>query len=306
MALSRCVGATDGQGRELLEHGTALFPVACYHDDLEMDQVPWHWHDEIETTVVEMGDVVLSVGGKNYTVKEGDGYFINGGALHSVWPVRPGPCRLHAVLFHPRLVGGSVDSIFWQGYLHPLLSDPGRQCIPFTRSVPWEREVLQAVEGAWRACAEEPPGYEFQVREALSREICLLSQHHPAEQKAPSEKVLRDGERIKIMLQYIQSRYGEELTTAQIARSAAVSESECLRCFRAMVGTTPIRYVRQLRVQRAAELLAGTDQRIADIAAACGFQEMSYFAKTFRALKGRSPSEYRAEKRGQAADGARR
>ena len=64
-----------------------------------------------------------------------------------------------------------------------------------------------------------------------------------------------------------------------------------------MVGTTPIQYVKQLRIQKAAELLASTDQRIADIGAACGFQEMSYFAKTFRELKGRTPSRYRAEAR---------
>ena len=47
----------------------------------------------------------------------------------------------------------------------------------------------------------------------------------------------------------------------------------------------------------AAELLASTDRKIADIGALCGFQEMSYFAKTFRTLKGRTPSAYRAEKR---------
>ncbi len=35
MALSVCVPvSTDAKGRELIEHGTALFPVACYHDDL--------------------------------------------------------------------------------------------------------------------------------------------------------------------------------------------------------------------------------------------------------------------------------
>ena len=68
-----------------------------------------------------------------------------------------------------------------------------------------------------------------------------------------------------------------------------------------MVGTTPIQYVKQLRIQKAAELLASTDQRIADIGAACGFQEMSYFAKTFRTVKGQAPSQYRAEKQGRTA-----
>lgn len=83
------------------------------------------------------------------------------------------------------------------------------------------------------------------------------------------------------------------MTLAKIAQSAAVSENECLRCFRTMLGSTPIRYVKQVRVQRAAELLAATDRKISDIGGSCGFQEMSYFARVFREYKGCTPKEYR-------------
>lgn len=135
--------------------------------------------------------------------------------------------------------------------------------------------------------------------------IFLLFQNCPGAEKTPSEKALRDGQRMKIMLQYIQEHYGEELTLTKIAQSAAVSENECLRCFRTMIGSTPIRYVKQVRIQRAAELLAATDRKISDIGGMCGFQEMSYFAKIFRELKGYTPKEYRrhASIAGQAGDG---
>ena len=53
-------------------------------------------------------------------------------------------------------------------------------------------------------------------------------------------------------------------------------------------------------VQKAAELLADTTLRVGDIGAQCGFQEMSYFAKTFRELKGCPPSVYRAQKQANA------
>ncbi len=293
MALKECVSTVDERGRELLEHGTALFPAVCYHDNLEVMKVPWHWHEEIETTIVEGGDIVLSVGGETCRVRPGDGFFINTGVLHGMWPAAAGSCRLRAVLYHPRLVGGGIDSIFYQGYLQPLLSDPCRPYVLLHQSVPWEREALEAIQRAWEACAEEPPGYEFQVRAALSREVFLLCAHCPAERRTPPERTLRAGERIKAMLQHIEEHYGEELTTARIARSAAVSESECLRCFRAMLGTTPIQYVKQLRIQKAAELLLSTGRRVADIAAQCGFQDASYFTRTFREHRGCSPAEYR-------------
>ena len=81
------------------------------------------------------------------------------------------------------------------------------------------------------------------------------------------------------------------------AASASVSKSECLRCFRASIGATPIQYLRQFRVQKAAELLVGTGLKISDVGAQCGFQEPSYFIKTFRELMGRTPAAYRAQKR---------
>lgn len=298
MALSPCIPNVDPHGHELVEHGTPLFPVACYADDLETDTVLWHWHAELEVIRVAEGRITVNVEGGSWTLEEGEGCFITAGALHEVRQSSGRPGRLHSLVFHPRLVGGSLESVFWQGYVQPLLSDAASRFVRFSEEVPWQKEALEALESAWQACAQEPPGFEFAVREGVSKLVFLLSRHRPPAKEYPSEKALRDGERMKAMLRYIQEHCGGALSVAEIARSAAVSESECLRCFKSMIGATPIQYVKQLRLQRAAELLESTDGKIADIGAACGFQEMSYFARAFREWKGRTPSQYRAERRG--------
>lgn len=101
------------------------------------------------------------------------------------------------------------------------------------------------------------------------------------------------------MLQY-SKHYNGELTLAKIAESVNLSENECLRCFRNMISTTPIQYVKQIRIQKAAELLISTDWKISDIGSECGFQEMSYFAKIFRELKGCTPGAFRHKNRAAA------
>ena len=304
MALRVCGPVTtDRQGRELIEHGTALFPVACYHDRLSETAVPWHWHDEMEILVVESGRTRVSVNGTDCLVAQGEGFFINAGALHGAWPEGEDVCCVRSIVFHPRLVGGSVDSILWQKYLEPLLCDPCRPWVHFPNAQEWEAEASRAIQEAWQAGVSEGEGFEFEVREQLSRLIFLLAKHCPGTEKRPSEKALREGERVKVMLQYIQEHYHEELTLAKIAASAAVSENECLRCFRSMIGSTPIQYVKHVRIQKAAELLTATGRRISDIGAECGFQEMSYFAKTFRELKGCTPGAFRRCSP-QPADGA--
>lgn len=293
MALSLCNTTIDEQGRELLEHGTALFPVACYHDDLQYDAVPWHWHDELEAAVITEGAAVVAADSGKFLLRQGEGFFVNAGVLHAVWNVNASPCRLHSMVFHPRLIGGSMDSIFWQNYLQPLLSASSLKLFGFHQNADWEKDSLQTIEEAWQICVSEPAGYEFQVRSALSRLIFLLSSHYTFLQKCPSEKELRDGRRIKEMLQYIHEHYFENLNTDEIAKSIMVSPSECLRCFHNTIGITPIQYVKQYRIQKAALLLQTTTLKISDIGAQCGFQEMSYFAKAFREIQGCTPSEYR-------------
>ena len=59
-------------------------------------------------------------------------------------------------------------------------------------------------------------------------------------------------------------------------------------------GTTPAAYIRDVRIGRAQRLLAATSLPLADIAVRCGSSDASVFSRTFRAVTGLTPSEYRA------------
>ena len=86
----------------------------------------------------------------------------------------------------------------------------------------------------------------------------------------------------------------DELEAAVVTEGCAVvSAGESKRVIRATVDTTPIRYLRQYRIRQAARLLCHTEERISDIASRCGFQDMSYFTKSFREQLGCTPTEYR-------------
>ncbi len=284
---------TDPHGRELKEHGTTLFPIACYDNFLRTGETPWHWHDECEASVMISGSATVLADGKEYEFNQGEGFFINSSVLHSIRK-KPGTgFHYHTVVFHPRLVSGGIDSIIWLRYVEPLISDPACRCVHFDRSVSQYQAAIQYIDKAWQSCVSECAGYEFIVREYLSQLVYLLSGDHSALPEIPSERELRDEKRIKLMLQYIHEHYAEELTIDKIARCAAISESECLRCFHRIIGVTPIKYVIQFRIQKAADLLADSGLKVMDIGAMCGFQDMSYFARAFQKVKDCTPLEYR-------------
>ncbi len=291
--ISPCSVQTNLQGEELREHGTHLFPVACYLDILPGDEIPWHWHNELEFGLVVSGAVMVDAGSVKYHLKAGEAFFINSNILHSASILSEGICEIHSVVCHPRAISGSTDNIVWQKYLKPLMENQACQGFHLTPDTAWQKQVIDSIASLWRSAEQEEYGFELHIRNELSVIIGLLSEHQPAVSRKSFGKVQRDNARIKEMLTYIQANYDKELTIEDIAAVCAVSTSECMRCFRATISTTPIAYLKSYRLQQAAIKLQATNDKISAIAESCGFQEMSYFAKSFREVYGCTPSEYR-------------
>jgi AraC family transcriptional regulator len=91
---------------------------------------------------------------------------------------------------------------------------------------------------------------------------------------------------------FILHNLGKNFTLAEVASAACVSRFHFARQFRQRMGCSPMAYVMRLRLERAKEMLARGDQRIADTAAALGFYDQSHFTRTFRRATGVSPRAF--------------
>ena len=282
----------DAEGRELVQHGSALFPIACYAEDLKTYSVAWHWHEEFEFILAEKGTLTVDVNKMQLPLQAGQGVFINSGVLHAVEQAEKEEMLLRSGVFHPRLVGG-MDTIFWQKLIRPLLQPGAPAFFLLDGTAPWQQQVLADLRDAWNDVAQEKDDYENRTRYHLSAALRLLSTRCAVGQTKVSQQEQIASERMKQMLRFVEEHYAEELTVERIAACVALSESACLRSFRQLLGITPIQYVKQFRVEKAAELLRSTRLRTGEIGTECGFSDGSYFIKTFRELKHCTPKEYR-------------
>ncbi len=292
MALSACGALTNIHDRELEEHGSIEFPIAAYHDDLVKFQVPWHWHEEWEYAIATEKEAVFLLENDRVRLQPGEGIFINAKALHGV----EGSGRLHSAVFHQRLIGGNPESIFWQKLVQPLLSDERFRYLALRPDSPWQARVLREFETAWQLLQNEPEDFENEVRYRISKGIGILVNNCNFSTSKLSDQELAEAERIRVMLEYIEAHYREEIQVQDIADTAAVSPSVCLRCFQKTLGTSPMQYVKQYRIRKAAGLLEKTNLTAKDIAFDCGFNDVSYFTKIFREQYGCTPAAYRKKK----------
>ncbi|UXY14988.1 AraC family transcriptional regulator [Chitiniphilus purpureus] len=101
--------------------------------------------------------------------------------------------------------------------------------------------------------------------------------------------------RIERAVDCINARYGQALTLDELAARACYSTWHFVRAFEEEVGEAPFDFLRKRRFFAAAyQLLSDRQLPVADLAAQCGFEYASSFAKGFRRLFGMSARDWRA------------
>jgi AraC family transcriptional regulator len=112
------------------------------------------------------------------------------------------------------------------------------------------------------------------------------------------EPSARDHERVAAALDAIDERPEQPWALGDLAELVDASPFHFARAFRAVVGTTPHRYLVAARLRRAARLLLDTSRRVTDVAYEVGFGDLSNFVHTFRREMGSTPAAYRTRGRG--------
>jgi transcriptional regulator GlxA family with amidase domain len=91
----------------------------------------------------------------------------------------------------------------------------------------------------------------------------------------------------------LRNRLAEPWTLDSLAAEVHLSRSQLVRCFDAATGLSPMAYLRQMRVERMARLLATTDLSVAEFARSVGWRNQFHASQCFHAACGMSPTEYR-------------
>jgi len=97
-------------------------------------------------------------------------------------------------------------------------------------------------------------------------------------------------------IDYIEQNYMNDISLEDISNAIHISKSECCRCFKRAVHSSPVEYLIRFRILEASrKILCGSleSQSMSDLAESVGFNSTSYFTKLFKKYMSYTPTEYR-------------
>ncbi|MGN1109486.1 MAG: helix-turn-helix domain-containing protein [Oscillospiraceae bacterium] len=303
--------------QELIQHGKADFPIQYYVNSLHIagNNVPLHWHPNLEFFVVHRGRVHVQAGNSNIILEQGEGIFLNTNCLHSYESCGGEPCYCPNVVLQPEFIA-PVNSIINTRYVMPLTLNSQLPYVVLDRRTEWKHEILDCLDRVFSMLQQygelgsygevpqldfaSPAGdrecFEIRVQREINRAWELLYSHHGEIELAPAvknEHVLQI--RMQKMIGFIQKHYAEDVSLQDIANSASISRSEASRCFQSYLHTSPVNYLLKYRVERSMQLLRDNNMTVEAVALECGFSSSAYFCKIFRSHTGMTPKQYRSK-----------
>lgn len=276
--------------QETKHHGEVRFPFNIYPCTIPGDfrQVAVHWQDSMELVYIKRGSGLVQSGAQVCTAQSGDIFVLTPGTLHAIRQTESCTMEYENIIFDVELLGDAED-LCAEKYLLPLQS--GRLALPehITPDEAWYPQAADCLKEAEEANRCKQFGYELCIKGALLRFLALLI----AQSKAlpPAEKA--STQRLRAVLQWISAHYSEPVCVADAAALCQCSPNHFMRWFRQMTGQTFIIFLREYRLNAAAEALRTTEDTILSISEQCGFENLSYFNREFKAHFGMTPREYR-------------
>ncbi|GAB3895351.1 helix-turn-helix domain-containing protein [Spirosoma agri] len=253
----------------------------------ETCRVYWHYHPEYEIVFIPFGDGQRRVGTNVSRYDEGELIFIGPNLPHLNFSYgKEG--QFEEIVVQMR------DDFLGEPFLHkPELTSVRRLFERAHRGLTFGNETKKLV-GPWLAQLPDQPPFERLL--TLLRVLQQLADA-PDGQPLHADGIRfdlnpKEQERINQVCQYVETHYAQPMDVRNVADLANLTVPAFCRYFKRITQLTFTDFVNEYRVNQARRLLQSS-RTVADVGFAVGFNNLSHFNKTFRAVTGQTPSAYR-------------
>lgn len=246
-------------------------------------------HDFLEMAYVLSGEGRYRIDDRIYPVKEGDLVMLNPGVKHQaiLCPEAEVPATEFFVGFTNIRIAGCQENHM------PL---PEGKCIYHT-SGDLSQRLFRLCASMEAENAVRRQGRYFMLKSYLIQMLLLVIREQCEPMERPQGHAFESAGKKYVaeqVISYIEDHYSEKISLDQIAENMYLSPFYISRIFKGETGSTPIRHLINLRLEKAKELLEeGYQGSIQEVAALVGYDDAYHFSKLFKKRYGISPSQVR-------------
>jgi AraC-like DNA-binding protein/quercetin dioxygenase-like cupin family protein len=273
---------------EIKQRGTPDFPLEMILVDADHPRytMPFHWHSEFELILVTEGEFHAVIGDETHCAVKGDALFVNSGLVHGGTPK---DSSYYCVIFDPSMLMGK-GNLSWNGDikriadvsdLAPCYFKGGESDIPELMSV-----LIKTLKREGKGSVLSALGMIFTILGRVSS-LCPELDCYSQRQRLSGE------DKLKAVLNYIDEHYSDSITLEELSQVAKMNEGYFCEFFKRHTNRTPMDYLNTYRINMACGMLKMSGATVTETAFSCGFNDLSYFIKTFKKYKGVTPRQYR-------------
>jgi len=144
---------------------------------------------------------------------------------------------------------------------------------------------------SWLNKTDENPSVALLI-ETKGIILQLLSRFLQADKPANTQTI-NSSSRFKDILLFIRNNIDKNISINELSALTQMSNDHFTRSFKKEIGTTPLEYINQKRIEKAQLLLVVTSLSVNEIHLKTGFNSASYFCRIFKTITGQAPLDYR-------------
>lgn len=254
---------------------------------VESYELSEHRHDFFEISFVAEGSGTHILGDSSLPVKQGDVFLLPTNTSHVFRPSNPAD-RQPLIVYNCLL---SMDD-----FKHAVASLPGSDIINSLLVLEGYRhyrdkygEVQLLFQQLHLEYSQQRLGKELALYNGILQLLLHLTRMETEGEGRNSEPFVQ----LEPVLNVLHTRYASRITVKEMASKMGLSERQFHRIFKRHIGMNMTEYLQNVRIHAARRLLRTTGQKVSNIAAAVGYQDLSYFNAIFKQKTGCTPHAYR-------------
>lgn len=262
------------------------FPVRCFTSN--NNNFLAHWHMDIELVYVLSGSIKIGINTDYRILHQGELAVFISTDIH-YYDSTNLSSNIIVLKFKPELIGYKNGWPEKVKFLEPFITKKILSTVNNRLPEILENIFVEIV----KEMHDSLPYHELYVKGKLAELCSLLLRHFPTMPIDKNDNLEKSCliERMQQTIRFLENNYAEDISLEDVAKETNLNPSYFSRIFKSYVGINYKEYISRMRIEKAETLLITTNYSIIDICFQCGFNSVRSFNRTFKQIRGYTPSK---------------